>query len=127
MGDENIFHEIVEKIQDLAEATEEENLIKLAETVKHKRMKEEQLQSSLLNLETLSDELAKITVSADNANDKDSKMAEILEIATKANNNIDDEINIFADAVSEQEHEEDMNRKLDGIKTDVEHYVKFVE
>ena len=39
--DENIFHEIVEKIQDLAEATEEENLIKLAETVKNKRMKEE--------------------------------------------------------------------------------------
>ena len=34
--DENIFHEIVEKIQDLAEATEEENSIKLAETVKNK-------------------------------------------------------------------------------------------
>ena len=75
-ADENIFHEIVDKIQDLAEATEEENLIKLAETVKNKRMKEEQLQSSLLNLETLSEQLEKITGSTDN--DKDSKMAEIV-------------------------------------------------
>ena len=100
-------------------------MIKLAETVKHKRMKEEQLQSSLVNLETLSNELEKITVSADNAKDKDSKMAEILEIATKAN--IDHERNVFPDVVSEQEHEDDMNRKLDGIKTDVEHFIKFVK
>ena len=78
-----------------------------------------------MNLETLSDELEKITASADNASDKDIKMAEILEIATKAN--IDDERNIFPDVVSEQEHEEDMNRKLDGIKTDVEHFIKFVK
>ena len=68
-ADKDVFHEIVEKIQDLAEATEEENLIKLTETVKNRRMKEEQLQTSLVNLETLSDELKRITVCAKSAGD----------------------------------------------------------
>ena len=120
-ADENIFHEIVDKIQDLAEATEEENLIKLAETVKNKRMKEEQLQSSLVNLETLSDELEKITVSADSDSDKDSKIAEILEFVTKAN--LEDEENIF----SEDDHDDEINKNLDGIKNDMEQLIKFVK
>ena len=122
-ADENIFHEIVDKIQDLAEATEEENLIKLAETVKNKRMKEEQLQSSLLNLETLSEQLQKITGSNDN--DKDSKMAEIVEIATLAN--LDDKANIFTNTEFENDHDSDMSKKLDGIKSDVEQLIKFVK
>merc|ERR1712098_230499 len=85
VADEDIFHEIVEKIQDLAEATEEENLIKLAETVKHKRMKEEQLQSTLVNLETLSEELEKISDSPVHNKEKDLKIAEMIEIATEVN------------------------------------------
>ena len=122
-ADENIFHEIVDKIQDLAEATEEENLIKLAETVKNKRMKEEQLQSSLLNLETLSEQLELITGSNDN--DKDSKMAEIVEIATLAN--LDDKENIFTNTELENDNDADMSKKLDGIKSDVEQLIKFVK
>merc|ERR1712098_510513 len=123
VADEDIFHEIVEKIQDLAEATEEENLIKLAETVKNKRMKEEQLQSSLLNLETLSEQLEKITGSTDN--DKDSKMAEIVEIVTLAN--LDDKENTFITTDLEQDQDVDMNKKLDVIKSDVEQFIKFVK
>merc|ERR1712142_157269 len=122
-ADENIFHEIVDKIQDLAEATEEENLIKLAETVKNKRMKEEQLQSSLLNLQTLSEQLEKITGSTDN--DKDSKMAEIVEIVTLAN--LDDKENISITTDLEQDQDVDMNKKLDVIKSDVEQFIKFVK
>ena len=118
---EAVFHEIVEKIQDLAEATEEENLIKLTETVKNRRMKEEQLETSLMNLETLSDELKKITVSAKSAGDKDIQIAEILEIATKAN--LDNEENEYP--VHEQD--EDMNKKLDGIKLELEHFITFVK
>ena len=122
-ADENIFHEIVDKIQDLAEASEEENLIKLAETVKNKRIKEEQLQSSLLNLENLSEQLEKITGSADN--DKDSKMAEIVEIATLAN--LDDKENTFTNTEFENVQDTDMTKNLDVIKSDVEQLIKFVK
>ena len=78
-----------------------------------------------MNLETLSDELEKITASADNASDKDIKMAEILEIATKAN--LDKDGNILPGHDFEQEHDEEMNQKLDGIKHDIEHFIKFVK
>ena len=75
-----------------------------------------------MNLKTLSDELSKTTVSADNASDKDIKMAEILEISTKAYLNEDG--NILPGHDCEQEHDEDMNQKLDGLKHNSKRFVK---
>ena len=52
-------------------------------------------------------------------------MADILKIA--ANANLDEDRNILNGHDFEQELEEDMNQKLDGIKHDVEHFIKFVK
>ena len=82
-ADENLYHEIVEKIQELAEATEEENVIKLTETVKNKRIKEEELQNSVENLQRLAEKLEKVSKSTNNAIEKGQQMTEILDIATK--------------------------------------------
>ena len=125
-ADEKYFHDIVEKIQELAEATEEENLIKLAETVKNKRMKEEELQSSLVNLEALSEELEKISDSSANNGEKDSQIAEMIEMVTKANID-DDEANQIYEVDADIDHEEDMIKELQGIKTDVQHLIKTVK
>ena len=51
---ENIFADILLRIQEIAEATEQENLIRLSETVKEKRMEEEELTRSIYDLQNLS-------------------------------------------------------------------------
>ena len=81
--DEELYKEIVEKIKDLAEATEEENLIKLTQTVKDRRIKEEEYQNSFANLQQLADKLEKASLSSNSKHDKDSEMVEILETASK--------------------------------------------
>ena len=50
---EDIFTDIVTRIQEIAEVTEEENLIRLAETVKGKRLEEEELTQSINHLQDL--------------------------------------------------------------------------
>ena len=52
--EENIFADILLRIQQIAEATEQENLIRLSETVKGKRMEEEELTRSINDLQNLS-------------------------------------------------------------------------
>ena len=52
--EENIFADILLRIQQIAEATEQENLIRLSETVKGKRMEEEELTRSIDDLQNLS-------------------------------------------------------------------------
>ena len=81
--DEELYKEIVEKIKDLAEATEEENLIKLTQTVKDRRIKEEEFQNSVANLQQLADKLEKASLSSNSKHEKDSEMVEILETASK--------------------------------------------
>ena len=81
--DEELYKEIVEKIKDLAEATEEENLIKLTQTVKDRRIKEEEYQNSVANLQQLADKLEKASLSSNSKHEKDSEMVEILETASK--------------------------------------------
>eukprot|EP00092_Neocalanus_flemingeri_P086440 GFUD01108938.1.p1 GENE.GFUD01108938.1~~GFUD01108938.1.p1 ORF type:complete len:132 (+),score=54.65 GFUD01108938.1:35-430(+) len=71
LADENLYNEIVDKIQQLAEATEEENLIKLTETVKNSRIEEEQLQNSVENLQRLAER-----------HENGEQIADILKIAT---------------------------------------------
>ena len=83
--DEELYKEIVEKIKDLAEATEEENLIKLTETVKDRRIKKEEFQNSVANLQQLADKLEKASLSSNSKHEKDSERVKILETATKDN------------------------------------------
>merc|ERR1711913_145355 len=78
---EELYMEIVDKIEALAQATEEENLIKLTETVKDRRIQEEEYQNSLINLQHLADKLEKASLSTNNKFEKETKMFGILESA----------------------------------------------
>ena len=80
---EDLYKELVDKIEDLAQATEEENLIKLTETVKDRRIQEEEFQDSLSNLQYLADKLEQASLSSHNKNEKEREMFGILESAKK--------------------------------------------
>ena len=67
--DEEVLRDIVTRIQEIGEATEEENYIRLTETVKQKRREEEELQASIKNLQRLREELEGINA-ADTINQK---------------------------------------------------------
>ena len=62
--EESVVQEIVERIQEIGEATEEDNLIRLSETVKQKRREEELLQESINKLDILKADLEGINVVA---------------------------------------------------------------
>merc|ERR1712013_216794 len=80
---EDLYKELVDKIEDFAQATEEENLIKLTETVKDRRIQEEEFQDSLSNLQYLADKLEQASLSSHNKNEKEREMFGILESAKK--------------------------------------------
>merc|ERR1711982_118828 len=80
---EDLYKELVDKIEDLAQATEEENLIKLTETVKDRRIQEEEFQDSLSNLQYLADKLEQASLSSHNKNEKEREIFGILESAKK--------------------------------------------
>merc|ERR1711970_1664235 len=80
---EDLYKELVDKIEELAQALEEENLIKLTETVKDRRIQEEEYQNSLTNLQYLADKLEKVSLSSHNKNEKEREMFGILESARK--------------------------------------------
>merc|ERR1711892_675199 len=80
---EELYKEIIDKIQELAEATEEDNLITLAKTVKDRRIKEEEFQNSVANLQQLANKLEEASLSTNSKFDKESKLFEIMETATK--------------------------------------------
>merc|ERR1711970_1074249 len=80
---EDLYKKLVDMIEELAQATEEENLIKLTETVKDKRIQEEEYQNSLTNLQFLADKLEKSSLSSHNKNEKEREMFGILESARK--------------------------------------------
>merc|ERR1711872_33284 len=61
---EELYKELVDKIEELAKATEEENLIKLSETVKDRRIQEEKYQNRLTNLQYLAEKLEKASLSS---------------------------------------------------------------
>ena len=79
----DLYKKLVDMIEELAHATEEENLIKLTETVKDKRIQEEEYQNSLTNLQYLADKLEKASLSSHNKNEKEREMFGILESARK--------------------------------------------
>ena len=56
--DEEIFADILERIQEIAEATEEDNFIRLSEAVRSKRLVEEELQLSVTDLQDFLSQLS---------------------------------------------------------------------
>merc|ERR1712243_358340 len=80
---EELYKELVDKIEDLAKATEEENLIQLSETVKDRRIQEEKYQNRLKNLQYLAEKLEKASLSSKTNNkfEKKTEMFGILESA----------------------------------------------
>ena len=105
--EESVVQEIVERIQEIGEATEEDNLIRLSETVKQKRREEELLQESIKKLDILKADLEGINV-VDKVN---RKMEELLK---------------YSDVTEESDEDpEDMGPKLDQIKDNVEHFVEL--
>ena len=105
--EESVVQEIVERIQEIGEATEEDNLIRLSETVKQKRREEVLLQESINNLDILKADLEGINV-VDKVN---RKMEELLK---------------YSDVTEEYDEDpEDMGPKLDQIKDNVEHFVEL--
>ena len=105
--EESVVQEIVERIQEIGEATEEDNLIRLSETVKQKRREEELLQESINKLDILKADLEGINV-VDKVN---RKMEELLK---------------YSDVTEEYDEDpEDMGPKLDRIKDNVEHFVEL--
>ena len=105
--EESVVQEIVERIQEIGEATEEDNLIRLSETVKQKRREEVLLQESINKLDILKADLEGINV-VDKVN---RKMEELLK---------------YSDVTEEYDEDpEDMGPKLDRIKDNVEHFVEL--
>ena len=76
--DEEVLRDIVTRIQEIGEATEEENYISLTETVKQKRREEEELQASIKNLQHLRETLEGIHV----AETINQKVKEMLQYST---------------------------------------------
>ena len=61
-ADEDVFREIIDRIQEIGEATEEENLIELSKTVKKKRQEEQLLFDSIKKLEKLEEDIKGLNV-----------------------------------------------------------------
>ena len=88
--DEEVLRDIVTRIQEIGEATEEENYIRLTETVKQRRREEVELQASIKNLQHLAEELEGISV-ADTINQKVREMLQYSSGKTLENVENDDE------------------------------------
>ena len=112
VANQEILHEIVDRIQEIGEATEEDNFIKLSETVKHKRKEEEQLHESINNLENLQSELEGINV-IEKVNQKVQEM-----MTHRSLEEVDDNDESAVD-------EDDTSEKLVQVKENMEQFVKL--
>ena len=112
VANQEILHEIVDRIQEIGEATEEDNFIKLSETVKQKRKEEEQLHESINNLEKLQSELEGINV-IEKVNQKVQEM-----MNHRSLEEVDDDDESAVD-------EDDTSEKLVQVKENMEQFVKL--
>ena len=107
--EESVVQEIVERIQEIGEATEEDNLIRLSETVKQKRREEVELQASIKNLQHLREELEGINV----AETINQKVREMLKYSSgESLENVENE-------------DEDTARTLEKVRDNVELFVEL--
>ena len=107
--DEEVLRDIVTRIQEIGEATEEENYIRLTETVKQKRREEVELQASIKNLQHLREELEGINV----AETINQKVREMLKYSSgESLENVENE-------------DEDTARTLEKVRDSVELFVEL--
>ncbi len=107
--DEEVLRDIVTRIQEIGEATEEENYIRLTETVKQKRREEVELQASIKNLQHLRKELEGINV----AETINQKVREMLKYSSgESLENVENE-------------DEDTARQLEKVRDNVELFVEL--
>ena len=107
--DEEVLRDIVTRIQEIGEATEEENYIRLTETVKQRRREEVELQASIKNLQHLAEELEGISA-ADTINQK---VREMLQYSSgKTLENVENE-------------DENTSRQLEEVRDNVELFVEL--
>ena len=110
--DEEVLRDIVARIQEIGEATEEENYIRLTETVKQKRREEEELQVSIKNLQHLREQLEGINV-ADTINQK---VREMLQYSSGE---------FLDDMKKEIKEEEDTSKQIENVRENVDLFVKL--
>lgn len=110
--DEEVLRDIVARIQEIGEATEEENYIRLTETVKQKRREEEELQVSIKNLQHLREQLEGINV-ADTINQK---VREMLQYSSGES---------LDDMEKEIKEEEDTSKQIENVRENVDLFVKL--
>ena len=110
--DEEVLRDIVARIQEIGEATEEENYIRLTETVKQKRREEEELQVSIKNLQHLREQLEGINV-ADTINQK---VREMLQYSSGES---------LDDMKKEIKEEEDTSKQIENVRENVDLFVKL--
>ena len=110
--DEEVLRDIVARIQEIGEATEEENYIRLTETVKQKRREEEELQVSIKNLQHLRKQLEGINV-ADTINQK---VREMLQYSSGES---------LDDMEKEIKEEEDTSKQIENVRENVDLFVKL--
>ena len=107
--DEEVLRDIVTRIQEIGEATEEENYIRLTETVKQRRREEVELQASIKNLQHLAEELKGISA-ADTINQK---VREMMQYSSgKTLENLENE-------------DENTSRQLEEVRDNVELFVEL--
>ena len=107
--DEEVLRDIVTRIQEIGEATEEENYIRLTETVKQKRREEVELQASIKNLQHLREELEGINV----AETINQKVREMLKYSSgESLENVENE-------------DEDTSRQLEKVRDNVELFIEL--
>ena len=107
---EEVVGEIVTRIQEIGEATEEENLINLSRTVKTRRREEEQLQESIESLQRLGSALEGIRVE-DKVNQKVEELRNL--VSSESREDIDNG------------GDEDVSKYLEQARRNVDHFVEL--
>ena len=104
---EEVVGEIVTRIQEIGEATEEDNLINLSRTVKTRRREEEQLQESIESLQRLGSALEGIRVE-DKVNQKVAELRKL--VSSESREDIDNG------------GDEDVSKYLEQARRNVDHF-----
>ena len=104
---EEVVGEIVTRIQEIGEATEEDNLINLSRTVKTRRREEEQLQESIESLQRLGSALEGIRVE-DKVNQKVEELRNL--VSSESREDIDNG------------GDEDVSKYLEQARRNVDHF-----
>jgi len=114
--------EMVDKIEELAEASEDSNLSKLAGAVKGERLNEEELRKTLEELEIVATQIEDVASSADSSGDiiAIEKMAKLLQTVSDKVKEKTKNINVTESAKTSNEETKSTSLELNGIDEMIE-------